>query len=96
LCADARTVEFEWDPEKAESNFSKHRVHFAEAETIFRDQNLLTLFDDTSDEERYIVIGLGSLGELLYVVYTMRDEITRLISARKATQSERREYEYRK
>jgi uncharacterized protein len=89
-------VEFEWDPEKAASNFRKHRVRFTEAETIFRDENLLTLFDDTSDEERYVAIGLGSLGEILYVVYTVRDEIIRLISARKATRIERGKYEYRK
>ncbi len=88
-------MEFEWDPEKAESNRKKHRVHFAEAETVFKDHSLLTLFDETSDEERYVAIGVGSLREILYVVYTVRNERIRIISARKATQQECRQYEDR-
>ena len=90
LSTNIGTVEFEWDPEKAERYFRKHRVRFAEAETIFKDDNLLTLFDETGDEERFIAIGLGSQGEILYVVYTARGENIRLISARKATLRERR------
>jgi uncharacterized protein len=89
-------VEFEWDPEKAASNFRKHRVRFAEARTIFKDSRLLTIFDETSDEERYIAIGHGSGGKILLAVYTVRGENLRLISARKATPRERREYENRK
>ncbi len=88
-------MEFEWDSEKAESNRKKHRVRFAEAETVFKDDSLLTIFDETSDEERYIAIGVGSSGEILYVVYTVRNEHIRTISARKATQQECRQYEDR-
>ena len=58
-------MDFEWDPKKAEINLRKHRVRFAEAETIFRDENLLTQFDDAGDEERYIAIsGRDSLRRL--------------------------------
>jgi hypothetical protein len=89
-------VEFEWDPEKAEGNLRKHRVRFAEAETVFKDEILLTTFDETLDEERYTVVGVGSLGTILSVVYTIRGETIRLISARKATRRECREYENRK
>jgi len=89
-------VEFEWDPEKAEGNLRKHRVRFAEAETVFKDEILLTTFDETLDEERYTAVGVGSRGTILFVVYTIRGETIRLISARKATRRECREYENRK
>jgi uncharacterized protein len=88
-------VEFAWDPEKAESNFEKHRVHFADAQTIFKDDGLQMAFDETSEEEGYTAIGVGSLGEISFVVYTVRGETLRFISARRATRRERREYEYR-
>ncbi len=89
-------MEFEWDLEKTEGNLRKHRVRFAEAQTIFKDDGLLIEFDEIGDEGRYTAIGVGSLGEILFVVYTVRDETIRLISARKATQRECREYEHRK
>jgi uncharacterized protein len=89
-------VEFEWDPEKAASNFRKHRVRFAEATKIFKDDHLLTMLDEISDEERYIAIGFGSRGRILFAVYTVRDETVRLISARKATPAERQQYEHKK
>ena len=47
---DLAIVEFEWDPEKAEGNLRKHRVLFAEARTSFKDDGLLTIFDEISDE----------------------------------------------
>lgn len=89
-------MEFEWDPGKAESNFAKHGVRFAEAQTVFKDDDLITVFDDTAEEERYTAIGVGSLGDVLFLVYVVRGENIRLISARKATPRERREYGYRK
>jgi uncharacterized DUF497 family protein len=89
-------VEFEWDPEKAESNFRKHRVRFAEATKIFNDHNFLTMLDEMTDEERYIAVGFGSRGRVLSAVYTVRGESVRLISARKATRAELEQYENRK
>jgi uncharacterized protein len=89
-------VESEWDPEKAASNFKKHRIRFTEAVTIFRDDWLLTILDEISDEERYLTVGRGSLGEILAVVYTVRGENVGIITARKATRRQCREYENRK
>ena len=89
-------MEFEWDPKKAEINFEKHRVRFAEAATIFIDNNLLTMLEESGEEERYIAIGREYAGRILFVVYAVRGESIRLISARKATAKERAEYEKRK
>jgi uncharacterized DUF497 family protein len=89
-------VEFEWDPEKAESNSRKHGVLFTEATSVFIDSNLLTMFDDSGEEERYIAIDREYAGRILFVVYANRGETIRLISPRKATAKEREEYEKRK
>lgn len=86
-------MEFEWDPNKAASNLRKHGVRFAEAMTVFEDEAMLTMVDDQSREERFVALGLSSLGRILVVVYTTRRERIRIISARKATRNERAEYE---
>lgn len=71
----------------------KHGVDFADAATVLSDDLALTLPDDNPDEERSVTVGMDALGRVLVVVYTRRKERIRLISARKATSSERREYE---
>jgi uncharacterized protein len=86
-------VEFEWDPEKAASNFRKHGVRFAEAVTIFDDGALLTMAGEHTDEERFVALGVGSSGRILVVLYTLRGERIRIISAGKATRAERQQYE---
>jgi uncharacterized protein len=88
-------VEFEWDPNKAASNLRKHGVRFAEAMTVFEDEAMLTMVDDQSHEDRFVALGLSSLGRMLVVVYTTRGERIRIISARKATRNESAEYEAR-
>ena len=88
-------MQFEWDPNKAASSLRKHRVRFAEAMTVFEDEAMLTMPDETPDEERFVALGLSSLGRLLVVAYTTRSERVRIISARKATRNERAEYEGR-
>ncbi len=88
-------VEFEWDPNKAAHNFSKHGVRFAEAVTVFEDEGALTMSDDHPREERFVALGVGSLGRTLVVVYTTRGNCIRIISARKATRQERAQYESR-
>jgi uncharacterized DUF497 family protein len=88
-------VEFEWDPNKAADNFRKHRVRFAEAATVFEDEAALTMAGDEPEEERFVALGIGSLGRVLVVVYTTRDDRLRIISARKATRQERSQYEGR-
>jgi uncharacterized protein len=86
---------FEWDEEKAENNFSKHKVSFEEGKTIFNDPLLFTFPDDGSSEteERYINIGLSAKGHLLVLIHTERFGKIRIISCRKATVHERRQYE---
>jgi uncharacterized protein len=88
-------MEFEWDPDKAESNLAKHGVSFHEAGSAFGDPLALTYFDpDHSDEEdRYITFGMSNQNRLLVVSHTDRDEKTRIISARVATRTEKRSYE---
>lgn len=87
--------DFEWDEEKAASNVAKHGVSFDEATTIFDDPFLLTDFDDihSDGEDRYRALGMSSPNRLLVVIYTERVRTIRLISARRATSAERRNYE---
>ena len=87
--------EFEWDDEKAQSNLKKHGVSFDEAATIFNDPRIATIFDPdhSEDEERYISIGMSVIMRLLSVIHTFRKERIRLISARKATKTEKKNYE---
>ncbi len=86
---------FEWDPVKAEANVRKHGVTFDEASTVFGDPlNLLISDPDHSfDEERYLLLGMSNRRRLLIVAFAERPPRTRLISARRATREERRQYE---
>lgn len=87
-------MEYEWDDQKAASNVMKHGVDFADAVTALEDEAAITVADEFAEEERFITIGTDALGRLIVVVYTWRGEDTiRLISARKATSHERRQYE---
>ena len=88
-------MNFEWDLNKAASNLRKHQVSFNEAATIFGDFLSVTFLDPdhSSDEERYITIGLSHQNRVLVVSHTDRNDAIRIISARKATRSERRFYE---
>ncbi|MFN7949483.1 MAG: BrnT family toxin [Blastocatellia bacterium] len=85
-------MSFEWDPKKAASNQRKHKIDFADAATVLEDEAGITIDDDNPDEERFITIGMDALGRVLVVVWTWRGENVRLISARKATPSEREQY----
>jgi uncharacterized DUF497 family protein len=93
--AQETVVQFEWDSTKAATNLRKHAVRFAEATSVFEDDGMLTMPDDLSDEERFVAIGLSSLGKILVVVYTTRSDRIRIISARKATRAELADYEAR-
>ena len=87
-------MSYEWDSTKARSNFSKHGVYFADAVTALEDDRALTMRDPFfEEEERWITIGKDSLGRLLVVVYTWREDNVRIISARLATPKETRQYE---
>jgi uncharacterized DUF497 family protein len=88
-------LRFEWDEAKATTNVRKHGVSFEEAITIFGDPNTITIFDaeHSNAEDRFIDIGLSTSGRVLVVVYTERGLHIRIISCRKATPAERRQYE---
>ena len=82
----------EWDEQKDQLNRQKHGISFETAALVFADENRIEYFDKlhSLDEDRFIV--LGCVQGILYVVYTMRGEAARLISARIATPKERRIY----
>jgi uncharacterized DUF497 family protein len=91
-------IRFEWDPGKAESNKRKHGISFEEAQTVFFDEQGLLIEDPqpSDEEERFILLGLGASLRLLVVVHALRHkDVIRIISARKATRLETREYELR-
>ena len=86
---------FEWDPQKAKSNLKKHGVSFEEASTAFQDTLSLAIDDPlhSIDEERVVLIGMSNKNRLLVVVHAERGDNIRIISARKATKEERKNYE---
>ena len=83
---------FQWDSEKAVLNRRKHGITFETAALVFADENRIERYDSvhSDNEDRYITI--GRVREILFVVYTERLDKTRLISARRATVEERRDY----
>ena len=83
----------EWDSRKAAANLRKHGIDFAEAVTVLEDEHAVTEPDVLIGEEpRHVTLGMDALGRALVVVYTWRDDRIRLISARPAMASERRQY----
>ena len=86
---------FEWDANKARANLRKHGISFEVAATVFGDPNAITVYDDSRspEEDRYVTIGLSAAGPLVVVCHTDRNNRIRIISARKATTKERRQYE---
>lgn len=84
---------FEWDEAKNRANISKHGVSFETASRIF-DGPVLTRFDenDYGGEVREISVGSAGADLIVVVVHTDRDGVTRLISARRATRTERKLY----
>ena len=91
-------MRFEWNETKAEMNLIKHGVSFHRACTVFRDPNILSVPDllHSLDEERWVSLGVSETGATLVVIHTYRkwngDEAVRLISARKASAREQRQY----
>ena len=82
----------EWDDKKAAINKQKHGISFETAAMVFADENRIERYDDkhSQDEDRWQVIGM--VEDILFVVYTEREESTRLIMAREASPKERSEY----
>ena len=88
-------LRFEWDQRKANSNLKKHGVSFQEATSVFADALSKTIPDPdhSASEARFIDLGISHRNRLLVVSYTERGEIIRIISARHASRSERKDYE---
>lgn len=89
-------ISFKWDKKKAKENLEKHNISFEEAQTVFSDPNARMIFDTehSGDEERFIILGISSALRLLVVCHCYRenDMIIRIISARKATRKEQKQY----
>jgi uncharacterized protein len=90
-------IEFEWDKTKAALNLRKHGVSFDEAKSVFFDDFAVQFFDsDHSElEDRFILLGLSSQSNILVVCHCVRgtENVVRIISARKATKSEKKFYQ---
>ena len=84
---------FAWDEEKNKANRKKHGISFEEAVCVFNDEKLLEIYDSEhsdSEEDRWYAV--GTIGILIVVVFTIRNDSVRIISARKATNGEKNEY----
>lgn len=87
-------VEYEWDPAKAAANLKKHGVRFADAVLALEDPAALTLPDpDSVDESRFVCLGMDPAGRILVTVFAYRGKKIRIISSRKSSRAERRNYE---
>ena len=88
-------LEFEWDPQKAAANLAKHKVSFEEGATVFGDPLGRIVADPrhSSGEARFVLLGISEDRRLLAVMYVDRAEAVRIISARKVTRHEPRNYE---
>jgi uncharacterized protein len=86
-------MSIEFDPVKARTNLRKHGVSFAHAEQALLDPMAFTVEDpDSRGEQRFVTLGTDSLGRVIVVIHTQRDERTRIISARKASRGEADQY----
>jgi len=91
---------FEWDPNKAKTNLSKHKINFEDAVSIFKDKNAISIYDDKHSiyEDRWVTIGLDNKTRMLVVIHSFviidkNDCNVRIISARKATKLENKVYQ---
>jgi uncharacterized DUF497 family protein len=91
-----KKISFIWDKKKSEENHKKHKIAFEEAQTVFADPNARMIFDPehSDDEDRFVILGISSDLRLLVVCHCYREDgmIVRIISARKATKQEHKQY----
>jgi len=89
---------FEWDQIKARLNLRKHDVDFADVTPVFEDEQAVTVEDVITavDEQRYLTVGTDALSRVLVVAYTWRGDRIRIVSARRASPAERRQYREKK
>ncbi len=93
-----KDIVFEWDERKSRANHKKHGISFEEARTSFLDENARALPDDehSESEERFVLLGMSTSLRVLVVChcYRRRNEIIRIISARKANRDEQAQYRW--
>lgn len=89
-------ITFEWDASKASINKKKHGIGFEEAKTVFYDENAVIIHDPghSKDEDRFVLLGLSVNSHTLVVIhcYRQKNKVIRIISARKATKQESKQY----
>lgn len=89
-------IHFQWDENKDKKNRFKHKITFEEAQTVFEDEEALVIDDPdhSEQEDRFIILGLSRKANLLVVCHCYResDSVIRIISARKATATEEKQY----
>ena len=90
-------IKFSWNKIKAKSNLNKHGVSFEEAQSVFYDDLAVQFYDqDSSDEERFLLLGMSNQSRILIVVHCEQGDVgeeLRIISARKATKNEKQYYQ---
>lgn len=95
-----RPLGFEWDEAKAEANFRKHGVSFLEASSVFEDEDALFMADPahSDDEDRFLIVGTSLRHRVVLVAHCYRGDgdVVRIISARKASATQRFEYQRRR
>ncbi|MBU0618947.1 BrnT family toxin [Patescibacteria group bacterium] len=93
--AKIKPIKFDWDKDNKYKNWEKHKVDFKECEEIFFNKPLKTLYDTkhSQKENRFIAFGKTNKNKKLYIVFTIRSNKIRIISARKQSQKERKYYE---
>ena len=91
-------INFEWDENKNRINKAKHGIDFEEAATVFYDEMAIVIGDTehSKEEDRFIILGFSQTAKLLVVCHCYResDTVIRIISARKASASEAKQYDY--
>jgi len=89
-------IRFDWDPKKAAENVKKHGVTFEEARTVFFDERakLIDDPDHSEDEDRFVLLGVSNTLKVILVCHCYRQEgnVIRIISARKASRHETKQY----
>jgi len=84
-------MDFEWDKDKRNTNIAKHRIDFEDADVVFEGPHLLSNARDVAGEQRWLATGMIDDVHVT-VIYTLRGDVVRIISMRKARKNERRRY----
>ncbi len=89
---------FEWDHGNSEKNVNKHNVLFSECEEVFFNQPILFFYDlkHSQNEPRYFLLGQTDSHRKLFLVFTIRNHLIRVISARDMSKKEKNHYDYEK